>query len=68
MQQLWGYFIDVSNTHACYIIFDYLLISLTREKHWYEIRDELVSILHAPCGNGTNSSQREIYEVQPSLH
>ena len=44
-----GYFIDVSNMHDCYMKFDYVRISLTREKYWYEIRDVhvLVPILHA---------------------
>ena len=34
-----GVGIDVRNTHACYIKFDYMRIS--REKYWYDIRDEL---------------------------
>ena len=67
MQQLWGggggYFIDVRNMHDCYMKFDYVRISLTREKYWYEIRDVLVPILHALWGIGTNSSRRQIYEV-----
>ena len=56
MQQLLGYFIDVKNMHGCNIKFDYESISLTREKHWYEILEywyqsfkrceELVPILH----------------------
>ena len=49
--------------HDCYMKFDYVRISLTREKYWYEIRDVLVPILHALWGIGTNSSRREIYEV-----
>ena len=49
--------------HDCYMKFDYVPISLTREKYWYEIRDVLVPILYALWGFGTNSSQREIYEV-----
>ena len=40
-----GYFIDVRNMHDCYMKFDYVRISLTREKYWYEIRDVLVPIL-----------------------
>ena len=39
------YFINVMNTHECYMIG----ISLTRERYWYEIRDVLVPILHALC-------------------
>ena len=42
-----GYFIDVRNIHDCYMKFDYVRISLTREKYWYEIRDVLVQVLHA---------------------
>ena len=49
--------------HDCYMKFDYVRISLTREKYWYEIRDVVVPILHALWGIGTNSSRREIYEV-----
>ena len=51
--------------HDCYMKFDYVRISLTREKYWFEIRDVhvLVPILHALWGIGTNSSRREIYEV-----
>ena len=49
MQQLWRgrYFVDVRNTHNCYIIFDYARISLTRDNFLYEILDELVPILNA---------------------
>ena len=60
---LWGYFIDVTNMHDCNMKFDYVRISLTREKYWYEIRDVLVPFLHALWGIGTNSSRREINEV-----
>ena len=49
--------------HDCYMKFDYVRISLTGEKYWYEIRDVLVPILHALWGLDTNSSRREIYEV-----
>ena len=49
--------------HDCYMKFDYVRISFTREKYWYEIRDVLVPILHALLGFGTNSSRRESYEV-----
>ena len=42
-----GYFIDVRNMHDRYMKFVYVRISLTREKYKYEIRDVLVSILHA---------------------
>ena len=42
-----GYFIDVRNMNDCYMKFDYVRISITREKYWYEIRDVLVPILHA---------------------
>ena len=56
-----GYFIDVRNTHDC-ISFDYVRISLTREKHWYQTRDESVPILHVLLGIVTNSSRREIHE------
>ena len=53
----WGwYFIDVMNMQDCYMKFDYVRISLTREKYWYEIRDVLVPILHALLRIGTNSS------------
>ena len=41
-----GYLIDVSNMNDGYIEFDYVRISLTREKYWYEIRDVLVPIIH----------------------
>ena len=41
------YFIGVRNTYDFYIKFDYLCISLTREKYWDEIHDELVPTLHA---------------------
>ena len=41
------YFIAVGNMHDCYMEFNYVRISLTREKYWYEIRDVLVLILHA---------------------
>ena len=57
-----GYFIDVRNMYDCYMKFDYVHISHTREKYWYEIRDVLVPILHALWGIGTNASRREIYE------
>ena len=40
-------FIDVRNMHDCYMKLDYVRISLTRERYWYEIRDVLVPILHA---------------------
>ena len=36
-----GYLIDVSNMNDGYIEFDYVRISLTCEKYWYEIRDVL---------------------------
>ena len=42
---------------------DYVRISLTREKYWYEIRDVLVPILHALWGMGYQFFKREIYEV-----
>ena len=58
-----GYLIDVSNMNDGYIEFDYVRISLTCEKYWYEIRDVLVPILHIVLGIGTNSSRREIYVV-----
>ena len=58
-----GYFIDVRNLHDCYMKFDYVRISLTRKKYWYEIRDVLVPILHALWGISTNSSRREMFEV-----
>ena len=61
--------------HDCYMKFDYVRISLTREKYWYEFRDVLVPTLHALWGIGTNSSRRDIYEVWnlrfnkgPSVH
>ena len=56
MQQLWGYFIDVRNMHDCCMKFDYVRISLTREKYWYEIRDVLVPVLH-----GVKFTKCEIY-------
>ena len=49
--------------HDYYMKFDYVGISLTREKYWYEIRDVLVPVLHELWGIGTNSSRREIYEM-----
>ena len=53
---LGAYFIDVRNMHDCYRQFDYMRISLTREKYWYEIRDVLVPILH-----GVKFTKCEIY-------
>ena len=61
-----GYFIDVRNMHDCYMKFDYVRISLTREKYWYEIRDVLVPILH-----GVKFTKCEIYgstKPQPPDH
>ena len=46
-----------------YCLNQYVRISFTRENYWYEIRDELVPILHALWWIGTISSRREIYEV-----
>ena len=43
----WGYFIDVTNTLGWYMKSDYVRISLTRERYWYEIRDVLVPVLYA---------------------
>ena len=57
-----GYFIDVRNMHDCYMKFDYVRISLSREKYWCEIRDvpirceDLVPILH-----GMKFTKCEIY-------
>ena len=48
-----GYLIDVSNMNDGYIEFDYVRISLTCEKYWYEIRDVLVPILHTVLEIGT---------------
>ena len=53
-----GYFIDVRNLQefvkesflslvCCNMKFDYVHISLTHEKYWYEIGDVLVPIIHA---------------------
>ena len=42
-----GYFIDVRNLHDCHMKFDYVHISLTHEKYWYEIGDILVPIIRA---------------------
>ena len=56
-----GCFIDVRNTHD-YISFDFVYISLTREKYWYQIRDGSVPILHALLGIVTNSLRCEMYE------
>ena len=41
------YFIDVKNTHKCYMKFGNARIFLTLERYRYEIRDILVLILHA---------------------
>ena len=41
------YFIDVKNTHECYMNFENVRISHTFVRYWYEIRDILVPILHA---------------------
>ena len=41
------YFIDVKNTHECYMNFEDVRISHTFVRYWYEIRDILVPILHA---------------------
>ena len=49
-------FIDVRNMHDCYMKFDYVRISLTLEKYWYEICDVLVPILH-----GVKFTKVEIY-------
>ena len=42
-----GYFIDVRSLHDCHMNFDYVHISLTHEKYWYEIGDVLVPTIHA---------------------
>ena len=61
------YFIDVRNMHDCYMKFDYVRISLTHEKYWYNIRDVLVPILHARCEelvpilHGVKITKCEIY-------
>ena len=47
MQQIGGYYIDVTNTHGWYMKSDYVRISLARERYWYEIRDVLVPVLYA---------------------
>ena len=57
------YFIDVKNTHECYMNFENVRISHTFVRYWYEIRDILVPILHARWRIGTNYSRCEIYEV-----
>ena len=57
------YFIDVKNTHECYMNFEDVRISHTFVRYWYEIRDILVPILHARWRIGTNYSRCEIYEV-----
>ena len=54
------YFIDVKNTHECYMFFENVRNPHTFVRYWYEIRDILVPILHRAC---TNSSRCEIYEV-----
>ena len=41
------YFIDVKNTHKCYMKFDIVRISLTHERYWYKICDVLVPLHHA---------------------
>ena len=56
-----GYLIDVRKTHDC-ISFDFVRISLKREKYWYQIRGELVPVLHALLRIVTKSSRREMYE------
>ena len=58
-----GYFIDVRNSHDCYIKFDDVCISLTREKHWYEIRDEFVPILQ-----GVKFTKCEIYSSKVQVN
>ena len=61
-----GYFIAVTNMHDCYMKFDYVRISLTRGKYWYEIRDVLVPILQrckelVPILHGVKFTKCEIY-------
>ena len=40
------YFIDVKNTHDCYMFFENVRNPHTFVRYWYEIRDILVPILH----------------------
>ena len=40
------YFIDVKNTHECYMFFENVRNPHTFVRYWYEIRDILVPILH----------------------
>ena len=58
-----GYFINVRNTHVCYMQFDFVRIFSQSVRYWYEICNALVPIFHVLWGIGTNSSQCEIYEV-----
>ena len=51
-----GYFSDVRNMHDSCMKFDYVRISHTHRKYWYQIRDVLVPILH-----GVKYSKCEIY-------
>ena len=60
---LWYIFSMWKNTHECFMKYDYVRISLTRERYWYEICDVLVPILYALWVIGTNSLRCEIYEV-----
>ena len=50
--------------HDSCMKFDYVRISHTHRKYWYQIRDVLVAILHALWGLGTNSSWHKIFEVR----
>ena len=61
-----GYFINVRDTHVCYIYtkFDFVRFFPQSVRYWYEICDLLVPIFHVLWGICTNSSQCEIYEVR----
>ena len=58
MQQLCGVFYRCEEYAWLLHEIDYVRISLTHEKYWYEIRDVLVPILHALWGIGTNPLRR----------
>ena len=56
------YFINVGNTHVCYMKFDFVCY-FTKCEIVYELCNVLVPIFYLLSGIGTYSSQCKIYEV-----
>ena len=55
------YFIDVKNTHECYMFFENVRNPHTFVRYWYEIRDIMVPILHLPILHDVKFTKCEIY-------